>query len=77
MSIRLRETKISWIVESDGFSPYVSSEPLIKVAFKKNIFSKSDIRKIVEMGVNNYVDQVFIPGVKKNNFVRILERRTI
>ena len=51
MSIRLRETKVSWIVESDGFSPYVPSEPLIKVSFKKKIFSKDDIRKIVRMGV--------------------------
>ena len=77
MSIRLRETKVSWIVESDGFSPYVSSESLIKVSFKKKIFSKDDIRKIVRMGVNNYVDQVFVPGIKKTEFIRILERRTV
>jgi len=75
--IRLRETKKSWIVECDGFSPFDDDEEVLKVAFWKSVHTKKDVIKIAKMGINKYINDVFGKEYSHQKFFRLLERRKI
>jgi hypothetical protein len=76
--VGIKETKVSWIIDTDGFSRYVPNEGVGRIAFKKSVFTRKDIRKMAEFGIWNYVNMMREDkDCKVSEFFRILQERKI